>query len=54
MDYAPDYNDDVKDARNAEALNLLRTDPEKYFRETRRRQPFGFAAQDDDQDYELR
>lgn len=27
-----EYNDDVKPARDEEALNLLRTDPEEYFR----------------------
>lgn len=34
--YPPEeYRDDVKSARNEEALNLLRTDPAEYFRRTR-------------------
>jgi len=35
-----EYRDDVKSARNEEALNLLRTDPAEYFR----RQPDWFRS----------
>lgn len=33
-----EYRDDVKPARNEEALHLLRTDPAEYFRRTWNRQ----------------
>jgi hypothetical protein len=42
--------EDVGDARNAEAIKLLKTDPEKFFEQTRQRQPFGFARDDDNGD----
>jgi hypothetical protein len=38
--------EEVRDARNAEAIKLLKTDPDKFFAETRRRLPFGFADKD--------
>lgn len=37
----------TRDALDAEAIKLLKSDPEKYFRATRR-QPFGFVAKDAD------
>jgi len=40
--------EEVRDARDAEAIKLLKTDPDKFFAETRRRQPFGFTTSDDD------
>ena len=36
----------VGDARDAEAIKLLKSDPNAYFEKTRR-QPFGFAVSDD-------
>jgi hypothetical protein len=38
--------EEVRPARNVEAIKLLQTDPEKFFAETRRRLPFGFTSSD--------
>jgi hypothetical protein len=37
-------SEEVRDARNVEALKLLKADPDKFFEQTRRRLPFGFAT----------
>jgi hypothetical protein len=42
--------EEVRDARNTEAIKLLQTDPEKFFAETRRRLPFGFSSNECDED----
>lgn len=39
--------EEVRDARDAEAIKLLKTDPAKFFEQTRRRRPFGFVRSDD-------
>ena len=41
-----DSTEQVFDARDAEAIKLLKTDPDKYFAETKRRLPFGFSSHD--------
>ncbi|MEZ0341675.1 MULTISPECIES: hypothetical protein [Mycobacteriaceae] len=42
-----DSTEQVFDARDTEAIKLLKTDPDKYFAETKRRLPFGFSSRDD-------
>lgn len=41
-------SEEVRDARDAEAIKLLKTDPAKFFEQTRRQRPFGFSRDDDD------
>lgn len=40
--------EEVRNARDTEAIKLLQTDPEKFFEKTRRRLPFGFTSPDAD------
>ncbi|MCV7303506.1 hypothetical protein H7J93_28200 [Mycobacterium barrassiae] len=42
-----DSTEQVFDARDAEAIKLLKTDPDKYFAQTKQRLPFGFTTQDE-------
>lgn len=41
--------EEVRNARDTEAIKLLQTDPEKFFEKTRRQLPFGFTSSDPDQ-----